>query len=158
MTLSKLLRIVAMFMWMPPELPKKRVLISSCYLIKHFNITGSKIGLSSKKRTSARWRIPWGEGIGVAARGVAIVPLTVSVYVDFVSSTKSRPIITTPVCGVPIFSWLDQKLNRIVPTVVVVKRVDKAFAGIGVCWIWNKDIRVLHLHGITKKNLNDLAK
>ena len=43
----------------------------SCYLVKHFNISGSEIVGSYIKSTGAtRCRVPRGEGVGVATVGV----------------------------------------------------------------------------------------
>ena len=95
----------------------------SCGLIKHFNISGREedTGSTCIKFTSPiRFRVPRGEGVGVATAGIGIaVACSVVGYVQVMCSTKSWSGHGTCVNSAIVLTWLDVHLNRSVAINVV---------------------------------------
>ena len=96
----------------------------SCCLVKHFNISGSEVGIGStciKSTGNVKWRVPRGEGVGVATEGVgtAVTACSVVGYVQVVSSTKHWSPIRTCVYSFTVITWHDVHLNRSVAIDVI---------------------------------------
>ena len=95
----------------------------SCCLVKHFNISGSEVGIGStciKSTGNVKCRVPRWEGVGVATFGVGIaVACSVVGYVQVVSSTKHWSPIRTCVYSFTVITWHDVHLNRSVAIDVI---------------------------------------
>ena len=95
----------------------------SCCLVKHFNISGSEVGIGStciKSTGIVKFRVPRGEGVGVATFGHGIaVACSVVGYGQVVSSTKHWSPIRTCVYSFMVITWHDVHLNRSVAIDVI---------------------------------------